>query len=81
MITPSNVTTRYSDEDLKEFKKLLEDKFEKAKSQYLSLKEQLKDITENNNDDFAKDITDFSSIQTEVEMLKTAIGELSPFVN
>ena len=70
MITPSNVTTRYSDEDLKEFKQLLEGKLEKAKSQYLSLKEQLKDITENNNDDFAKDITDFSSIQTEVEMLK-----------
>ena len=80
MITPSNVTTRYSDEDLKEFKKLLEDKFEKAKSQYLSLKEQLKDITENNNDDFAKDITDFSSIQTEVEMLNNMANHQRKYI-
>ncbi len=80
MITPSNVTTRYSDEDLKEFKKLLEDKFEKAKSQYLSLKDQLKDITENNNDDFAKDITDFSSIQTEVEMLNNMANHQRKYI-
>ena len=80
MITPSNVTTRYSDEDLKEFKQLLEDKFEKAKSQYLSLKEQLKDITENNNDDFAKDITDFSSIQTEVEMLNNMANHQRKYI-
>ena len=65
----NTVTSRYSDADLKEFKDLIENKLEKAKNQYQSLKEQLKDITENNNDDFAKDITDFSSIQSEVEML------------
>jgi len=65
----STVTTRYGDVELHEFKSLLDSKLEKAKSQYQSLKEQLKDITENNNDDFAKDITDFSSIQSEVEML------------
>jgi len=80
MITPSNVTTRYSDEDLKEFKQLLEGKLEKAKSQYLSLKEQLKDITENNNDDFAKDITDFSSIQTEVEMLNNMANHQRKYI-
>lgn len=65
----NTVTSRYSDADLKDFKALIDDKLEKAKNQYQSLKEQLKDITENNNDDFAKDITDFSSIQSEVEML------------
>ncbi len=80
MITPSNVTTRYSDEELKEFKQLLDDKFEKAKSQYLSLKEQLKDITENNNDDFAKDITDFSSIQSEVEMLNNMANHQRKYI-
>lgn len=62
-------TSRYSDVELQEFKSLIDSKLEKAKFQYQSLKEQLKDITENNNDDFAKDITDFSSIQSEVEML------------
>ena len=68
-MNPSSVTTRYNDDDLKEFKIIIDSKLDKARSQYASLKEQLKDITENNNDDFAKDITDFSSIQTEVEML------------
>ncbi len=65
----SVVTSRYGDADLQEFKLLIESKLENAQTQYKSLKEQLKDITENNNDDFAKDITDFSSIQSEVEML------------
>ncbi len=69
MSTPTNVTTRYSDDELKEFKDLIDNKLNKAREQYANLKEQLKDITENNNDDFAKDITDFSSIQSEVEML------------
>jgi RNA polymerase-binding transcription factor DksA len=76
----SVVTTRYSDEDLKEFKDLIETKLDKARSQYLSLKEQLKDITENNNDDFAKDITDFSSIQTEVEMLNNMANHQRKYI-
>jgi RNA polymerase-binding transcription factor DksA len=77
---PSVVTTRYSDEDLQEFKVLIEGKLEKARSQYVSLKEQLKDITENNNDDFAKDITDFSSIQTEVEMLNNMANHQRKYI-
>jgi RNA polymerase-binding transcription factor DksA len=80
MSTPSSVTTRYSDEDLKDFKDIIDQKLEKAKSQYLSLKEQLKDITENNNDDFAKDITDFSSIQTEVEMLNNMANHQRKYI-
>ena len=43
MSQPSNVTVRYSDADLQEFKSLIVSKLEKAKSQYESLKEQLKD--------------------------------------
>ncbi len=80
MSLPSNVTSRYSDDDLKEFKLLIDDKLEKAKNQYASLKEQLKDITENNNDDFAKDITDFSSIQTEVEMLNNMANHQRKYI-
>ncbi|MCB9310261.1 MAG: TraR/DksA family transcriptional regulator [Lewinellaceae bacterium] len=80
MSQPSNVTVRYSDADLQEFKSLIVSKLEKAKSQYESLKEQLKDITENNTDDFAKDITDFSSIQTEVEMLNNMANHQRKFI-
>ncbi|MFZ1703765.1 MAG: TraR/DksA C4-type zinc finger protein, partial [Saprospiraceae bacterium] len=47
---------------------------------YQSLKEQLKDITENNTDDFAKDITDFSSIQTEIEMLNNMANHQRKYI-
>lgn len=80
MSTPINITTRYSDDELKEFKNLVENKLEKARTQYISLKDQLKDITENNNDDFAKDITDFSSIQTEVEMLNNMANHQRKYI-
>jgi len=80
MSTPTNVTTRYSDEELKEFKLLIDTKLEKAREQYANLKEQLKDITENNNDDFAKDITDFSSIQSEVEMLNNMANHQRKYI-
>lgn len=80
MSTPSNVTTRYSDEELKDFKDILDAKLDKARNQYLSLREQLKDITENNNDDFAKDITDFSSIQSEVEMLNNMANHQRKYI-
>jgi RNA polymerase-binding transcription factor DksA len=80
MSEQTNVTTRYSDEDLKEFKELIESKLAKAQEQYNSLREQLKDITENNNDDFAKDITDFSSLQSEVEMLNNMANHQRKYI-
>jgi DnaK suppressor protein len=79
-MSSENVTTRYSDEDLKEFKVVIESKLSKANEQYVSLREQLKDITENNNDDFAKDITDFSSIQTEIEMLNNMANHQRKYI-
>jgi RNA polymerase-binding transcription factor DksA len=80
MANQQNVTSRYSDEELKEFKDLIDAKLEKAHHQYQSLKEQLKDVTENNNDDYAKDITDFSSIQTEVEMLNNMANHQRKYI-
>lgn len=79
-MSSENVTVRYSDEDLAEFKAVIDSKLEKAMEQYQSLKEQLKDITENNTDDFAKDITDFSSIQTEIEMLNNMANHQRKYI-
>lgn len=79
-MSSENVTVRYSDEDLAEFKAVIDSKLEKALEQYQSLKEQLKDITENNTDDFAKDITDFSSIQTEIEMLNNMANHQRKYI-
>ena len=65
------VVNRYSDVELEEFRTLISGKLEKATSQYASLIEQIKEITENTSGDFTKDITDFSSSQIEVEMLNS----------
>ena len=74
------IRDRYSDDELKEFKDIIDNKLAKASEQYASLKEQLKDITENNNDDFAKDITDFSSIQSELEMLNNMANHQRKYI-
>lgn len=79
-MSADNVTVRYSDEDLAEFKVVINVKLSKAMEQYQSLKEQLKDITENNTDDFAKDITDFSSIQSEIEMLNNMANHQRKYI-
>jgi RNA polymerase-binding transcription factor DksA len=79
-MSSENVTVRYSDEDLTDFKAVIDSKLAKAMEQYQSLKEQLKDITENNTDDFAKDITDFSSIQSEIEMLNNMANHQRKYI-
>lgn len=78
-----NTINRYSDKELEEFQAIISDKLEKAKTQYENLIDQIKEITENTTGDFTKDLTDFSSSQTEVEMLnnmatrqRTYIGDL-----
>jgi RNA polymerase-binding transcription factor DksA len=67
----SNVVTRYTDVELEDFRLILEDKLDKAKKQYENLITQIKEITENSSGDFTKDLTDFSSSQTEVELLNS----------
>lgn len=65
----SNNISRYPDAVLEEFKLIIDEKLEKAKIQYENQIEQIKEITENSSGDFTKDLSDFSSSQTEVEML------------
>jgi RNA polymerase-binding transcription factor DksA len=67
----SNIITRYTDGELEEFRLIIEDKLSKAKDQFENLIGQIKEITENTSGDFTKDLTDFSSSQTEVELLNS----------
>ncbi|HMP31645.1 MAG TPA: hypothetical protein PKD85_18730 [Saprospiraceae bacterium] len=76
----SNTITRYTDSELEEFRVILEDKLEKAKSQYENLIIQIKEITENSSGDFTKDLTDFSSSQTEVELLNNMATRQRTFI-
>ncbi|MBP6396292.1 MAG: TraR/DksA family transcriptional regulator [Saprospiraceae bacterium] len=75
------VVHRYNDKDLEEFKAIIDDKLEKARYQYENLIEQIKEITENTSGDFTKDLTDFSSSQSEVEMLNSMATRQRTFIS
>ncbi len=66
-----SVFNRYSDSDLTEFRALIEAKLAVSTDQYQNLMSQIKEITENTSGDYTKDISDFSSSQSEVDMLNT----------
>jgi RNA polymerase-binding transcription factor DksA len=68
---PSTGTARYSDQELEEFKLLIDKKLEHAKEQLQNLQDQILDITENSGDEHGGDWVDDSSTNTEVEMLNT----------
>lgn len=62
-------TVRYSDEELAEFKNIIDTKLGSAREQLQSLQEQILEITENTGDEHGGDWMDDSSINNEVEML------------
>jgi RNA polymerase-binding protein DksA len=68
---PSTGTARYSDQELKEFRELIDKKLDHAKEQLQNLQDQILEITENSGDEHGGDWVDDSSTNTEVEMLNT----------
>lgn len=65
----TEATTRYSDDDLQEFKNLIDAKLAKANEQLRSLREQIMDLSENSGDSYGGDWIDDSSFNTDREML------------
>lgn len=68
---PSTGTARYSDQELEEFRLLIEKKLGHAKEQLKNLQDQILEISENSGDERGGDWVDDSSTNTEVEMLNT----------
>lgn len=60
---------RYSDEELTEFKAVIDKKLEQAREQLQLLQDQILEITENSGDEHGGDWMDDSSTNSEVEML------------
>ncbi|MEL6717717.1 MAG: hypothetical protein AAFP82_03295 [Bacteroidota bacterium] len=60
---------RYSDAELAEFKTLIETKLEKTNKQIGDLEGQIREATENSEDDFGTDLIDDSSFSSQVEFL------------
>lgn len=65
----STVTNRYSDQELEEFRILIEQKIELAQQQYDSMSERIKNISESNGND--GDWMDDSSNLQDLDMLNT----------
>lgn len=64
-----NPIVRYSDQDLAEFKALIEKKLEKAREELQYLQEQILEINENTGDEHGGDWMDDSNINNDIEFL------------
>jgi RNA polymerase-binding transcription factor DksA len=60
------MNNRYSDEDLAEFKAVIDKKLERTREQISKLEEDLKEANENSEDGFGTDMMDDSSLGTDV---------------
>jgi len=61
--------TRYSDEELMEFKKVIDEKLELSKSELSGIEQQMMELRDNMADEQGGDWFDDSSIHTEIEFL------------
>ncbi len=73
-------TVRYSDEDLKEFKSLIETKLEQSRKELNFTREQMLEINENSNNQQSGDWTDESSTHTEMELLNNMLSRQQQFI-
>ncbi len=76
----NNVTLRYSDQELEEFRVLIEGKLEKSRKELDYLKDQIVELTENSNDEQGVDMFDDTSIFSELEMLNNMALRQQQFI-
>lgn len=69
----SNTVIRYSDEDLAEFKALLEQKLQRERDEVNFMRDQIIELNENSGDQQGGDWFDDSSIHAELEMLNNQV--------
>ena len=74
------VKTRYSDEELEEFKKLIDDKMVQAKQELTDIEQQMMEMRENMADEQGGDWFDDSSVHTEIEFLTKMAERQRQFV-
>lgn len=74
------LAVRYSDEELHEFKVLIDEKLAAARQEVSSLREQMLEINENSANQQSGDWTDESSSHTEMEMLNNMLARQQHFI-
>jgi len=77
----SNTVIRYSDEDLAEFKALIETKLERERDEVTFMRDQIIELNENSGDQQGGDWFDDSSIHSELEMLNNQVIRKQQYIN
>ena len=72
--------TRYSDEELEEFKALIDEKLVSAKSELQGIEQQIMEMRENMADEQGGDWFDDSSIHTDIEFLTKMAARQRQFI-
>jgi RNA polymerase-binding transcription factor DksA len=75
-----NSVIRYSDEELAEFKELIDKKLAKAKNELEFMKEQIVELNENTSDHQGGNWFDDSSLHLELEMLNNSVMRQQQFI-
>ncbi|MDZ7881153.1 MAG: TraR/DksA family transcriptional regulator [Saprospiraceae bacterium] len=76
----ATTTARYSDDELQEFKKLIEEKLTKSRAEVQFLRQQMNETNENSANQQSGDWTDESSNHTQMEMLINSLGRQQHFM-
>ncbi|MEN9609202.1 MAG: hypothetical protein RLZZ628_16 [Bacteroidota bacterium] len=76
----ATTTVRYSDDDLHEFKSLIDNKLGEARQQLQFMRDQMIEINENNTGQQSGDWTDESSSHSEMELLTSQISRQHQFI-
>ena len=74
------LANRYSDEELQEFKVLIDEKLDATRKEVQFLRTQMMEINENSSNQQSGDWTDESSSHTEMEMLNNMLGRQQQFL-
>jgi RNA polymerase-binding transcription factor DksA len=73
-------SVRYSDEELQQFKELIDDKLKKAHEEMAFTREQMLENNENSSNQQSGDWTDESSNHTEMELLNLSLARHQQFI-
>ena len=80
-MSENNPKVRYSDEELLEFKALIDDKLAAATQQLEFMKEQIVELNESSGDQQGGDWFDDSNVHTELEMLNNQVIRQQQFIS
>ncbi|MEZ4986000.1 MAG: hypothetical protein R2795_13350 [Saprospiraceae bacterium] len=80
MANQEDTLIRYSDEEVAEFRALVEEKLKIAEEQLIGLQEQILEISENSSDEHGGDWVDDSAVSTDMEMMANMASRQQKYV-